>query len=101
MQIFAPTAGGGTSNSIFVRNFDNLLIGLTVQDGGIDALCGPASDSTGCAFFGDPFYSHSGRVDDDPGVWAYRVTSVPEPGTLLLMGLGLAGMGFSRKRKAA
>jgi len=102
MQIFAPTAGGGTSNTIFVQNFDNLLIGPTVvQDGGIDTLCGPTSDSTGCAFFGEPSYRHSGRVNNDPGVWAYRVTSVPEPGTLLLMGLGLAGMGFSRKRKAA
>ncbi len=34
------------------------------------------------------------------GTFEARIASIPEPGTIILLGFGLAGLGFSRRRKS-
>jgi hypothetical protein len=59
------------------------------------------SDPTGNAIylgFSDGNGNQDGS-DDDAADYVIRISKVPEPGTLALLGLGLAGLGLGRRRK--
>jgi PEP-CTERM motif len=112
--------GVSISNSGSLPEYWRLSVGnpLTIVDnvGGASSLVGvgphsfAASGSFDCASIGgctvlqiEVWFTGSGGGDgiQSSGTFSLDPASVPEPGTLVLLGLGLVGLGMTRRRNAA
>jgi len=99
------TITGGTANSAFAQFSTDASGAITGWF--VDAK-GPGSTeilSASLSFMADKGQINSsqyGSTEGAPGEWRLaNVSTVPEPATMLLLGLGVAGIGFVRRRKSA
>ena len=83
-------------------NFDTTVSPPAVQDGaGGNMACDPAGDCVG--LYGATevtVFLASGDYEDSTGSWTAETSSTPEPTTLMLLGAGLLGIGFRRRKLA-
>ena len=92
------TSGSGTATQLdmhtYANSFLTLFFAAPLTNEGLDT----AFYSSESAWYGFLRKSASGTLTDPPLDGA---VTVPEPGTLMLLGAGLAALGLMRRRKAA
>lgn len=114
----ADDVAGTLTHSSVTWTFDGLILGvMSDSTGSFEAastpeLGNPATNYPAAGFAargleGGDSYSVSGNMITvtmqvtQPGDWIRVVTQAPEPGTLAIFGVGLAGLGIARRRRAS
>jgi hypothetical protein len=117
MRVFTNTNPEGSDDLVFT--FDQPIVAFgadfrSINDSivrtqilvGADTIALPIAGASGLfSFFGftsaTPFDTiiFQGLANDVYGIDNLTYSSVPEPGILAMLGLGLAGLGFARRRK--